>query len=88
MELIKENIENKIFTIRGVQVMLDADLAEMYQVELRILNQAVKRNVERFPANFRFQLTSDEWESLRSQFVILEEGKGKHRKYLPYAFTE
>lgn len=68
--------------------MLDADLAEMYQVEIRILNQAVKRNVERFPANFRFQLTSDEWESLRSQFVILEEGKGKHRKYLPYAFTE
>lgn len=77
-----------MFTIRGSQVMLDADLAEMYQVEIRILNQAVKRNVERFPANFRFQLTSDEWESLRSQFVILEEGKGKHRKYLPYAFTE
>lgn len=68
--------------------MLDSDLAELYQVELRILNQAVKRNVERFLSNFRFQLTSDEWESLISQFVILEEGKGKHRKYLPYAFTE
>lgn len=88
MELVKGNIENKIYTIRDLQVMLDSDLAELYQVELRVLNQAVKRNADRFPANFSFQLTSDEWDSLRSQIVILEEGKGKHRKYLPYAFTE
>jgi hypothetical protein len=54
MELVRGNIENKIYTIRGVQVMLDRDLAEMYQVETRILNQAVKRNLERFPDSFRF----------------------------------
>ena len=88
MELVKSGIENKIFTIRGVQVMLDSDLAEMYQVEIRVINQAVKRNMERFPINFYFQLVSAEWDSLRSQFVTFEQGKGKHRKYLPYAFTE
>jgi hypothetical protein len=88
MEISIKEIENKIFTIRGVQVMLDSDLAEMYNVEPRVLNQAVKRNSERFPENFCFQLIDTEWHSLRSQFVTLETGKGKHRKYLPYVFTE
>jgi hypothetical protein len=88
MEISISHIENKIYTIRGVQVMMDSDLAEMYQVEPRVLNQAVKRNSDRFPENFCFQLTDAEWQSLRSQFVTLESGKGKHRKYLPYVFTE
>lgn len=68
--------------------MLDADLAELYGVEIRALNQAVKRNEERFPQDFMFQLTADEYESLRSQVVTLKTGRGQHRKYLPYAFTE
>jgi hypothetical protein len=68
--------------------MLDSDLAEMYLVEPKVLNQAVKRNSERFPENCCFQLTDAEWQSLRSQFVILESGKGKHRKFLPFVFTE
>jgi hypothetical protein len=66
--------------------MLDRDLAEMYGVEVKRLNEAVKRNVARFPDDFMFQLTLDENNSLRSQFATLE--KGKHSKYLPYAFTE
>jgi len=81
-------IESRIFLIRGQKVMLDSDLAELYGVENRALNQAVKRNVERFPEDFMFQLTSEEYESLRSQFVTLKTGRGQHRKYLPYAFTE
>jgi hypothetical protein len=69
--------------------MMDSDLAKLYQVEIRVLNQAVKRNIERFPDEFRFQLSQKEYqEFLRSQNVILEQGKGKHRKYLPYVFTE
>ena len=88
MELILENIYSKIYTIRGVQVMLDEDLAKLYNVETKVFNQAVKRNIERFPDNFRFLLTQNEYESLRSQFVTLETARGKHRKYLPYAFTE
>ncbi len=69
--------------------MLDEDLAALYQVETKVFNQAVKRNIERFPDDFRFQLTEGEYDSLRSQFVTLEKtGRGKHRKYLPYAFTE
>lgn len=88
MELILEDIHNKIYTIRGVQVMLDEDLAKLYKVETKVFNQAVKRNIERFPDNFRFLLTQNEYESLRSQIVTLEMTRGKHRKYLPYAFTE
>jgi hypothetical protein len=88
MEITINQIENKIHSIRGMQVMLDSDLALMYQVQPRILNQSVKRNSERFPENFCFQLTVEEWQTLRSQFVTLEGGKGKHRKYLPYVFTE
>jgi phage regulator Rha-like protein len=88
MELILEDINSKIYTIRGVQVMLDEDLAKLYDVETKVFNQAVKRNSERFPDNFHFLLTQNEYESLRSQFVTLETSRGKHRKYLPYAFTE
>jgi len=89
-EIVKiQDIQNKNFTIRNQQVIIDRDLAELYQVEIRVLNQAVKRNIERFPELFRFQLTRNEYnEFLRSQNVILEKGKGKHRKYLPYVFTE
>lgn len=68
--------------------MLDSDLAALYQVETRALNQAVKRNRDRFPADFMFQLNREEVEFLRSQIVILETGSGKHTKYLPFAFTE
>src|SRR3989344_2947395 len=83
-----ETIERKIYLIRGMKVMLDSDLADLYQVSTRALNQAVKRNVERFPSDFMIQLNSREMSILnRSQFVT---GSQKHRdpKYLPYAFTE
>jgi len=83
-----EGIQGKIHTIRGVQVMLDSDLAELYHVEVKVLNQAVRRNLERFPSEFMFQLTSVEYNSLRSQFVTLKITRGQHRKYLPFAFTE
>lgn len=82
-----ERIENEIYTIRNQKVMLDRDLAELYGVETKVLNQGVKRNLKRFPEDFMFQLTKDEFNSLRSQIVTLE-GRGKHPKYLPYAFTE
>ena len=81
-----ERIERSILLIRGEKVMLDSDLAELYGVETKALNQAVKRNASRFPADFMFELTAEEWESLRSQSVTLK--RGEHRKYLPYAFTE
>ena len=79
-------IEQKIFTIRGRQVMIDKDLAALYGVETKRLNEQVKRNIERFPEDFMFQLTSEE--CLRSQFATLEPKRGQHLKYLPYAFTE
>ena len=86
------DIKSKIYTIRDKQVMLDRDLAELYNVETKVFNQAVKRNTERFPENFRFQLTQEEYEILRSQIVTLrldsENTWGKHTKYLPYVFTE
>ena len=81
-------IADKIFTIRGVQVMIDSDLASLYGVETKVFNQAVKRNLERFPIAFRFQLTQEEHEALRSRYVTLERGRGRHKKYLPYVFTE
>ena len=68
--------------------MLDTDLAELYGVELRALNQAVKRNADRFPEDFMFQLAAEKFSALRSQIVTLKSGRGQHRKYLPYAFTE
>ncbi len=82
----EEKIENKIFLMRGKRVMLDKDLAELYGVKTKVLNQAIKRNMERFPEDFMFQLTKEEANSLRSQFVTLK--RGEHLKYLPYAFTE
>jgi len=78
-------IESMIYEIRGQKVMLDRDLAKLYQVETRTLNQAVKRNIKRFPEDFMFQLNSEEYEILMSQFVI--SSWGGTRK-LPYAFTE
>jgi hypothetical protein len=82
-----EKIQTKIYEIRGQKVMLDFDLAELYEVETRILNQAVKRNIDIFPEDFMFQLTQTEWESNSSQFVM---SSRKHRGtiYLPFAFTE
>jgi phage regulator Rha-like protein len=86
----ENNIQEKIYTFRNLQVMLDEDLAELYGVESKRLNEQVKRNIERFPDNFRFQLTEDECEILRSQIATLrlDKGWGTHRKYLPYVFTE
>jgi len=83
-----ERIERSIFMIRGHKVLLDADLAELYGVKTRVLLQAVKRNLERFPDDFMFQLTPEESGALRSQIVTLKKGRGQHRKYLPYVFTE
>lgn len=82
------NITSAIRTIRGQKVLLDSDLALIYGVQTKALNQAIKRNIKRFPPDFVFQLTSDESDSLRSQFVTLKSGRGRHRKFLPYAFTE
>ncbi len=81
-------IEKRILFLRGHKVMLSMHLAELYKVEPRILIQAVRRNPKRFPADFMFQLTLEEVDSLRSQIVILKNSRGKHSKYLPYAFTE
>ncbi len=86
--LQEKSIQNKIYLIRGVQVMIDEDLAELYGVETRCLNEQVKQNIERFPEEFMFQLTDSEAYSLRSQFATLNKGRGTHRKYIPYAFTE
>lgn len=83
-----ERIERAILLIRGRKVMLDADLASLYGVEPRVLVQAVKRNLERFPTDFMFQLSKEEVDFLRSQIVTLKRGRGQHSKYLPYAFTE
>jgi hypothetical protein len=80
-------IERKIFLARGRKVMLSIHLAELYEVPAKALLQAVKRNIDRFPEDFMFRLTAEEWTSLRSQIVTLE-GRGRHPKYLPYAFTE
>ena len=81
-------IQNKIHEIRDQKVMLDFELAELYAVETKALKQAVKRNIERFPDDFMFELSRKEYNFLRSQNVTLETGRGKYSKYLPYAFTE
>ena len=78
-------IQNKIFEIRGMRIMLDFDLAELYQVENKNLKRAVKRNIERFPDDFMFELTADEWEILRCNFGTSNWGG---TRYLPFAFTE
>lgn len=80
-------IENRIFNVRGQKVMLDVHLAELYGVKTKALIQAVKRNIQRFPAEFMFQLSSEEYERLRSHFVTSKRGRGG-RRYLPYVFTE
>ncbi len=100
MQII-QSIQNRIYDIRGERVMLDSDLAALYETETKSLNLAVKRNIKRFPKDFMFQLTKDEYESLRFQIEVLETsnslrlqnatlktGRGQHSKYLPYAFTE
>jgi hypothetical protein len=87
-------IERRIFTMRGYTVMLDSDLARLYRVPTKAFNQAVKRNSDRFPLDFRFQLTPEDLKCLRSQFVTLkgrhsfQSGRGRHSKYAPYVFTE
>ena len=86
--MLAELIQEKIIEIRGQKVMLDFDLAELYDTETKVLKQAVRRNLERFPADFMFELKREEYDSLRSQFVTLENGRGKYSKYLPFAFTE
>jgi hypothetical protein len=82
-----EIIENKIFVIRGKKVMMDSDLAMLYDVETKVLNQAVKRNLDRFPEDFMFQISDIEWDTLRSQFVTSTEVKGG-RRFKPFVFTE
>jgi ORF6N domain len=90
-------IQNKIYEVNGIKVMLDFDLAELYEVETRVLNQAIKRNIDSFPEDFMFRLTKEEWEimssqivmtSSSSQFVMMNLPKNRTGKYLPYAFTE
>lgn len=83
-----EEIRNRIHTIRGKQVMLDKDLAELYGVEVKNLNKAVNRNIERFPEDFMFRLTKEEYDFLRFQNGTIKSGRGEHSKYLPYVFTE
>jgi hypothetical protein len=85
-QLIISNIESRIFSFRGMQVMIDSDLAEMYQIETKVLNQAVKRNIERFPEPFRFQLTNSEKSELVTNCDRFE--KLKHSSSNPYSFTE
>lgn len=81
-------IQQKIYELRGQKVMLDFDLAALFGVENKAMKQAVRRNIERFPEDFMFELTQEEYRSLRSQFVTLENGRGKYSKYPPFAFTE
>ncbi|MEA2019261.1 MAG: ORF6N domain-containing protein [Campylobacterota bacterium] len=85
MDMINDNIKTKIYNIRDTKVMLDSDLAKLYQVETKVLNQAVKRNIKRFPNDFRFQLSREELENLRSQFVTTN--FTMTRTY-PYVFTQ
>lgn len=85
-------IRDMIYTVRGHQVMLDSDLAELYEVETKALNRAAKRNEDRFPEDFRFRLTDDEYENLRCQIGIssddLQKFSAGGRRYMPYVYTE
>ncbi len=85
-ELVKANFENLIYEFRGVKIMLDYDLADLYGIQTKVLKQAVRRNIKRFPSDFMFELSIEEHNSLRSQIVTLK--RGQHLKYPPYAFTE
>ena len=91
--LSKENqlalIQSRIYELRGRRIMIDSDLAELYDVETKNLKRAVRSNIERFPDDFMFELTKEEYESLRRNFFTLKKtGRGQHSKYLPYAFTQ
>lgn len=86
--IVPEVIEHRILLLHGLKVMLDAHLAELYGVSTKRLNEQVRRNRKRFPDDFMFRLTKDEADALRSHFATLEKGRGRHRKYLPYVFTE
>jgi phage regulator Rha-like protein len=83
-----ERITHSILALRGQKVLLDSDLAALYGVATKVLLQAIKRNPRRFPDDFMLRLSNQEWAALRSQIVTLKPGRGQHRKYLPYAFTE
>ena len=83
-----ERIAQRILLVRGRKVLLDAELAALYGVSTKRFNEQVRRNVARFPEDFMFRLSANEWDSLRSQFATLKAGRGQHRKYLPLVFTE
>ncbi len=85
---VPSTIDSRIYTVRGQTVMLDSDLAEVYGVETGALNRAARRNADRFPERFAFQLQQNEWDALRCQIGILKPGRGQHRKYMPLVFTE
>lgn len=89
-QVMEETIQKKIIFLRGHRVLMDRDLAQLYGVTVKRLNEQVKRNLQRFPKDFMFQLSASEYGFLRSQFATLEKnyGRGKHLKYLPHAFTE
>ena len=86
--LLVEQVERRILMVRGHKVMLDSDLAKLYGVATKRLNEQVRRNRARFPLDFMFQLTLTESKSLRSQIATLKDRRGRHRKYFPYVFTE
>jgi hypothetical protein len=86
--MTQEVFAPRIYAVRNEPVVLDSDLALLYGVETRVFNQAIRRNRHRFPPDFAFPLTKEEWSLLRSQIVTLKRGRGQHRKYLPWAFTE
>ena len=88
MLIPSERIERFILLIRGHKVILDTHLAELYGVKTKRLNEQIRRNPKRFPPDFMFQLTPEESEALRTHFATLKTGRGQHRKYLPYVFTE
>jgi hypothetical protein len=81
-------VRDRMMVFRGQRVLLSSDLAQLYEVSAKALTQAVKRNAARFPADFMFRLSAEEWRHLRSQFVTLNAGRGRHAKYPPLAFTE
>lgn len=97
MQII-QSIQNRIYVLRGERVMLDRDLAALYEIETRVLNQAIKRNIKRFPSDFMFQLTPEEFESIRNQFentdktmssqIVMTYPNKRPNSALPYAFTE
>ena len=88
-EISNEEIKNLIYTIRGKQVMLDSDVSRLFKYQTKDLNRNVRNNIERFPEYYCFQLTNEEYKSLRCKiFTLNENGRGQHRKYLPYVFTE